>query len=646
MLATFILYSFLWMRPGQVHSYPDDEVVTWNLNNGRSNLNVTNDWICSHSILESLATIIKTLNWTDANMIYESRDDEMLMNITRYFDDKNHLGFKTTIYEVLQLDSSTLMDILKTIYLKRNTYVRIILLLRSRTFELLRMADTFDEYSNKTTNYETNSRWIILSPVKDLFDFHLRNVLILSCHGNHGVYLSSVAERRSPTRINCSSQDDTCMNSPEPPNTSDSLLFPNIKYKFNRRHLIIGTVVSKFLQINVNEKNETVYTGLTVELAELLADSLNCTFTFELPVDSDYGSKKENGDWTGMVGQLYRKEVDIVIADLVTTEDRTTVVDFIFPPFFVGSWGALYRTGIDMGVKWIKIFRPFQGYVYLTMLAATVLVAMGIYVLAVYCNGSPRGEGMGDIMFRMLNIIISVFGVLFVRGDGMETKQMSVRVLLVSFSMFSVVLAGIYVGNLTASLTDIKFKRPFNNLEELVELTDWKWGIRGFDLYKTVMKQSKNPMIKRLWTGLVEFNKTDPSTFEMDMDFHIKKVLKPGEKYVFITADSKYELSKRHICNLKIIDEIYSNLPIAIAVSKDSYLKPDLELTMSKLSDNGFVRYLTQRLYTDNRQPPCKISEDKRSFHLDDILGAFVVALIGLAITLIVLLIEILSRYV
>ncbi|KAK6183983.1 hypothetical protein SNE40_006538 [Patella caerulea] len=436
------------------------------------------------------------------------------------------------------------------------------------------MADTIDRYSNKTTNYRTASWWIILSPVKlkeHFVDFNLQNVVTLTCKDDHLVHSSSISKGHI-TLIDCLNHGDVSIKSPQQSNCSVDSLFPNIKYRYNKRRLVIGTVASRLLQTNVGERNQTMYTGLVEELTRLLAHHLNFTYTFKQPAVGQYGDRSNGGEWNGLVGQLHRQEVDIVITDLVITEEREQVIDFILPPFLASSWAALYKKGIDTDAKWIKIFRPFQSSIYLIILFTIVPVAMLLCVLTVHSNDLIRDERprdhlkLQDLVLRLLNIIISLLGMLFIRGDGMLTKKVPVRILLVFFWIVPIVLAGIYVGNLTASLTDSKVKKPFNNLEELVGLTDWKWGIRGFGLYKKVMKESKNTMIKRLWNGLVEFNETDPSTFDLDINVHINKILKPGEQYVYIGADSKYQLLNQKDCNLDIIDHLYSYLPMAIAV--------------------------------------------------------------------------------
>ncbi|KAK6186485.1 hypothetical protein SNE40_008515 [Patella caerulea] len=211
--------------------------------------------------------------------------------------------------------------------------------------------------------------------------------------------------------------------------------------------------------------------------------------------------------------------------------------------------------------------------------------------------------------------------------------------------MFCVVLTGVYMGNLTAALTDTKYHKPFNSLEELVQLPDWKWGIRGYSLAKKILRNSKNNIMMKIWKGLQQFNKTDPSIFDTDINVHVNRILTEGEKYVYFGFGAESQILNRNDCALQIVDSILSNFQTAIAVTKNSYLKPDLESTMAKLSDTGFLTMLDETIYKDNRPQHCKKRDTKRPLRVEDVLGAVSSASVGLATAIFVLIIEKCQQY-
>ena len=45
-------------------------------------------------------------------------------------------------------------------------------------------------------------------------------------------------------------------------------------------------------------------------------------------MDSEWGTLKANGSWSGVVGMLQRREVDVSVTDLSVTEARSAVIDY------------------------------------------------------------------------------------------------------------------------------------------------------------------------------------------------------------------------------------------------------------------------------------------------------------------------------
>ena len=64
-----------------------------------------------------------------------------------------------------------------------------------------------------------------------------------------------------------------------------------------------------------------------VEMLEILQSQLNFTYKITEPADKSYGNFV-NGSWNGFIGALEKKNVDLVMADLTITQERSEVVDF------------------------------------------------------------------------------------------------------------------------------------------------------------------------------------------------------------------------------------------------------------------------------------------------------------------------------
>ena len=61
------------------------------------------------------------------------------------------------------------------------------------------------------------------------------------------------------------------------------------------------------------------------ELFKVIATKINCTWRVIHSKDGLFGSKLDDGTWTGLIGMLAKHELDLTLADLAVTSDRAKV---------------------------------------------------------------------------------------------------------------------------------------------------------------------------------------------------------------------------------------------------------------------------------------------------------------------------------
>ncbi|KAK6179440.1 hypothetical protein SNE40_011800 [Patella caerulea] len=593
---------------------------------------------CFENMLSVLSVVVKSLHWSETVLFYEAVDGELPPKT-----ETENVGFTSISYDVKNMNREQLTDILAASYIPQHP-VKIILFLQNKTLELLKLANSFDMNSKRTTNYQTNSFWIIWSsvPVGNLFDnfhFHLKNLMLINC--DMDILYASTVSNKTLTHIGCLNK--RCIQNKElfekGLKCSHAELYPNSKYKLNGRHLTIATMESNMIKRDIDNNGKSVYKGFLVELTNLLADSLNFTFTFVQPKDKKYGGKK-NGSWQGLIGLLDRQEADMIVADLTITEDRQEAVDFIFPPFRQDTIGAVFKRNSTLESYWFKVFKPLHLYIYCCTFASIVVVGFLLFILDV--DQYYLAIGILNCS-RLSNIMTSLIGFVSVRGVGIWPKRESARVVVASFWMFCMVLTGVYVGNLTAKLTETREIFPFNSMEELLTRSDWKWGLTGDSLIEDIFSESKSKLISKAWQNIIEFNQTDQTVLHENRSFHIETVLN-SDRYAYIVTQSKLYVLGRNDCALEAVS-LVSDMSIALAVTKESFLKSGLEKIMWGLFDSGFFQVLEEKYARDNRPHSCKISTGNiRPMRPQDMLGGLLIILVGLGLAACVLIMEIVLR--
>ena len=59
------------------------------------------------------------------------------------------------------------------------------------------------------------------------------------------------------------------------------------------------------------DSDQVVYSGFMEKVLDYLREALNFTTTIVRPPDKSWGTANSTGHWSGMVGQVQRKEADI-----------------------------------------------------------------------------------------------------------------------------------------------------------------------------------------------------------------------------------------------------------------------------------------------------------------------------------------------
>ena len=91
---------------------------------------------------------------------------------------------------------------------------------------------------------------------------------------------------------------------------------------------------------------------------------------------NQYGYKKEDGSWTGLVGDLISGEIDISVATLTMTTEREEVIDFVAPYFDQSGISILLRKKAPERniFKFMTVLRPEVWYGILGAVIGTVAI--------------------------------------------------------------------------------------------------------------------------------------------------------------------------------------------------------------------------------------------------------------------------------
>ncbi|GFS88823.1 glutamate receptor ionotropic, delta-1 [Trichonephila clavipes] len=84
-------------------------------------------------------------------------------------------------------------------------------------------------------------------------------------------------------------------------------------------------------EVNVSDDGKAELSGVEGKFLSLLSSILKFKYHLASPPFRDWGRIDENGNWTGLMGMVHRKEVDFALSTLTITEDRMEAVHFTTP---------------------------------------------------------------------------------------------------------------------------------------------------------------------------------------------------------------------------------------------------------------------------------------------------------------------------
>ncbi|XP_076113565.1 putative glutamate receptor [Mytilus galloprovincialis] len=120
---------------------------------------------------------------------------------------------------------------------------------------------------------------------------------------------------------------------------------------------------------------------MTIELLKELSHRLNFTYELIQPPDGKWGVASNDNIWNGMLGQLQRREVDLVAAPLIIDAHRETVADFT-QPYFHEKSGIIIKKPVQSHST--KLVDPLNPMVYLCVGISLPVITLLLFLFEKY----------------------------------------------------------------------------------------------------------------------------------------------------------------------------------------------------------------------------------------------------------------------
>ncbi|XP_069950741.1 probable glutamate receptor [Cherax quadricarinatus] len=352
------------------------------------------------------------------------------------------------------------------------------------------------------------------------------------------------------------------------------------------------------------------------------------------PPDGSFGNKLPNGSWTGMVGQVGRKEVDMGLGPYGVIAERTEVIDYT-TPVMSDYLRILGGQGIPEVNPW-GFLLPLDMTVWAALVGALVLVLATMFVLA--------------SILPIKTPVLSLFIRMTLRENTwVPAERWWERLMMASWMLVMLVLTQSYTSNLMSLLAVRYIPQPFQTLRGLLasRATTMVWEYNT--AYVSYFRTSKSGIFREVHevehAGRIRYTL---STEYLNM---LDQLVRRGP-YVYVGEDLTIKVllaedfSKTGRCDFYTSRESFMPFLYCMIASKNSPLVPAVSKRITWMREAGLYDYWMKSLKSNSTvclRPPSKITV-RSSLALSNVWGMFVVYGVGHVLGLLALGVELLAH--
>ncbi|XP_063237622.1 glutamate receptor ionotropic, kainate 2 isoform X1 [Bacillus rossius redtenbacheri] len=316
--------------------------------------------------------------------------------------------------------------------------------------------------------------------------------------------------------------------------------------------------------------------------------------------------------------------------------------------------GCRSKVSESMPSRLFSFLNPLAAEIWLYMLGAYLLVSLTIWVVARFspyewcppgpCPSDPLDQPGAALLvvendFTLANSFWFTIGTLMQQGSDLNPKATSTRIVGGIWWFFTLIIISSYTANLAAFLTVERMITPIENAADLAEQTDISYGTLEGGSTMTFFRDSKIGIYQKMWRYM---ESKKPSVFVSTYEEGVKRVLEGN--YAFLMESTMLDYEVQRDCNLTQIGGLLDSKGYGIATPKGSPWRDKISLAILELQEKGVIQILYDKWWKNtgdvcNRDDKSKESK-ANALGVENIGGVFVVLLCGLALAILVAILE------
>lgn len=344
------------------------------------------------------------------------------------------------------------------------------------------------------------------------------------------------------------------------------------------------------------------FEGFGIDVIHELSKALGFNYTF-IQHDPDYGKfDNKTGQWTGMIRKIMDNDADLAITDLTITAERESAVDFTMPFMNLGI-SILFTKPKKASPSLMSFLSPFSNEVWLYVIGAYVFVSIEFFIIGRMCpeewtNPYPCIEEPENLynQFSLKNALWFTVGAMMQQGTELAPIGVSTRMLAGSWWFFCLIIANSYTANLAACLTAETLVKRIENVDDLANQNEIKYGAKSGGSTLGFFANSANPTYKKMHKYMTD----NAASVLLDSNDEGKDKVLKGD-YAFLMESASIEYLSERECDLYQVNGLLDQKGYGIAMRKNSTYRNELSSGVLKLQENGMLASLKTQWWKQKR---------------------------------------------
>lgn len=386
--------------------------------------------------------------------------------------------------------------------------------------------------------------------------------------------------------------------------------------------MILEKPFTMYKRDHTKKQGNDRFEGYSVDLISEVAKMLDFKYEIYLVHDEKFGTKKPNGEWNGMIGELLIGNATMSVAPLSINSEREEAVDFTKP--FMTRYISVLMKIPQSERSYFEFLNPLEPIVWFCTFGAFVVVSLILYMLEKI--GASHSKDIPSISFK--ESFWFVFGSLLQGSTDASPSTLPGRILTSAWWFFALILISSYTANLAAFLTVKKINTPIKSVTDLASQTSVKYGTVENSGIMQFFQNTKIEHFSKMWAQMSE---VEPNWMVKNTSVGFEKVKSGNYAFFWDTTVNKYMTIED--CEFMEIGPHFDPKGFGIGVPPGATYREELSMALLKLGDKGMLHELENKWWGRRSCPDVtKPSADETSeLQIENVAGVFFILLGGIA---------------